>query len=181
MSEKLRFRQPIEKQLDKRAKTLFQFQRKHPYHSYWSLWRYLSWKKSLLVTCKILKLFVNTLTTYDKFSLLNRDNLIQPISMLLSQKEKRFSEHTSIFFKLTLNFHHFQKKKKKKWPPSLIYFRYYGLWNRWLDECPKIPISEDVSRGNMVNGLKHCFNLKDSTFTIFIDHCEGNWVGKRII
>ena len=33
--------------------------------------------------------------------------------MLLSQKEKRFSEHTSIFFKLTLNFHHFQKKKKK--------------------------------------------------------------------
>ena len=32
--------------------------------------------------------------------------------MLLSQKEKRFSEHTSIFFKLTLNFHHFHKKKK---------------------------------------------------------------------
>ena len=112
MSEKFRFRQPIEKQLDKRAKTLFQFQRKHPYHSYWSLWRYLSWKKSLFVTCKILKLFVNTLTTYDKFSPLKRDNLIQPISMLLSQKEKRFSEHTSIFFKLTLNFHHFQKKKK---------------------------------------------------------------------
>ena len=52
------------------------------------------------------------MTTYDKFSPLKRDNLIQPISMLLSQKEKRFSEHTSIFFKLTLNFHHFHKKKK---------------------------------------------------------------------
>ena len=53
---------------------------------------------------------VNTLTANDKYSLLNRDKLTQPIQMLLSQKEKRFSEHTSIFFKLTLNFGHIKKK-----------------------------------------------------------------------
>ena len=53
---------------------------------------------------------VNTLTANDKYSLLNRDKLTQPIQMLLSQKEKRFSEHTSVFFKLTLNFDHIKKK-----------------------------------------------------------------------
>ena len=31
--------------------------------------------------------------------------------MHLYQKQKAFSEHTWIFFKLTLNFDHFQKKK----------------------------------------------------------------------
>ena len=30
-----------------------------------------------------------------------------------------------------------------------------------------------------VRGIKHCRNLKHTTFTIFIDHCEGNSVGKK--
>ena len=36
----------------------------------------------------------------------------------------------------------------------------------------------DGSTSNMENSPKHCGNLNDSTFTIFIDHCEGNLVGK---
>ena len=36
--------------------------------------------------CKILGLFVDTLTTDDKYSFLNRDNLIQSIQMKLSKK-----------------------------------------------------------------------------------------------
>ena len=35
---------------------------------------------------------VNTLTADDKYSLLNRDNLTQPIQIVLSQKEKTFSQ-----------------------------------------------------------------------------------------
>ena len=35
---------------------------------------------------QILGLFVNTMTVDDKYSLLNRDNLTQPIHMQLSQK-----------------------------------------------------------------------------------------------
>ena len=35
-----------------------------------------------------LRLFVNLLTADDKYSLLNRDNLTQPIQVELSQKEK---------------------------------------------------------------------------------------------
>ena len=34
---------------------------------------------------------VNTLTANDKYTLLNRDNLTQPIQIHLSQKEKTFS------------------------------------------------------------------------------------------
>ena len=64
----------------------------------------------MLVLCKILRLFVNTLTADDKYSLLNRDNLTQSIQTLLSQKQKTFSRIFSSFLKSTLNFEHFQKK-----------------------------------------------------------------------
>ena len=64
----------------------------------------------MLVLCKILRVFVNTLTDHDKYSLLNRDNLREPIQILLSQKEKTFSQFFSSFLKCTLNFDHFQKK-----------------------------------------------------------------------
>ena len=46
-----------------------------------------SWKKSMLKLCKILRLFVNTWTDDDKYSLLYRENLMQPIQILLSQKQ----------------------------------------------------------------------------------------------
>ena len=64
----------------------------------------------MLVLCKILRLFVNTLTDDDKYSLLYRDNLTQPIQILFSQKQKTFSEFFSAFSKSKLNFEHFQKK-----------------------------------------------------------------------
>ena len=64
----------------------------------------------MLVLCKILGLFVNTLSEDDKYCLLYRDNLTEPIQILLSQKQKPFSEFFSPFLKSTLNFKHFQKK-----------------------------------------------------------------------
>ena len=64
----------------------------------------------MLVLCKILRLLVTTLIDDDKYSLLYRDNLTQPIQILLSEKEKPFSLFLSPFLKSTLNFAHFQKK-----------------------------------------------------------------------
>ena len=64
----------------------------------------------MLVLCKILRLFVYTLTDDDKYCLLYRDNLIQPIQILLSQKHKTFSQFFSSILKSTLNFEHFRKK-----------------------------------------------------------------------
>ena len=52
----------------------------------------------------------NTLTDNDKYCLLYRDNLTQPIQILLSQKQKTFSQFFPAFLKSTLNFEHFQKK-----------------------------------------------------------------------
>ena len=45
-----------------------------------------------------------------KCSLPNRDNLMQPVHMQLSQRQKTFSEFFSAFSKSTLNFAYFQKK-----------------------------------------------------------------------
>ena len=59
---------------------------------------------------KILTPFVNTLTVNDKDYLLNRDNLMQPIQMQLSQKQKTFSEFFFAFLKSILNFKHLPKK-----------------------------------------------------------------------
>ena len=64
----------------------------------------------MLVLCKILGLFLNTLTDDRKYSFLYRDNLMQEIQILLSQKRKNFSRFFSAFLKSTLNFKHFQKK-----------------------------------------------------------------------
>ena len=70
----------------------------------------MSQKKSVLVRGKALLLFVSTLTADDKYSLLNRDNLAQPIRTPLSQKQKYFYEFFLAFSKYALNLEHFQKK-----------------------------------------------------------------------
>ena len=64
----------------------------------------------MLVLCKVSGLFLNTLTDDDKYSLLYRDNLTQPIQIRLSEKQKTFSDFFSAFLKSTLNFEHFPKK-----------------------------------------------------------------------
>ena len=83
----------------------------------------------MLVLCKILGLFVNTLTDDDKYCLLCRDNLTQPIQILLSQKQKTFSQSLSAFLKSTLNLEHFQTKM------TLI-----------ADVFPKLPSPKNVIR-----------------------------------
>ena len=50
------------------------------------------------------------MTADDKYSLLNSDNLKQPIPTQLSQKQKAFSGFFLAFSKFTLTFEHFQKK-----------------------------------------------------------------------
>ena len=82
---------------------------------------------------------------------LDRDNLTQRIQMELSRKQKTLS----IFFS-------------------------HELPNTWLDQCLKSPVSEHRSKSNMLNAPKHCSNLKDTSFTIFINHCESNCFTKSL-
>ena len=60
--------------------------------------------------CKILGLFFNTSTACDKSSVPNREYLMHPIHMQISQKEKIFSQFFFRFLKSRLNFEHIQKK-----------------------------------------------------------------------
>ena len=64
----------------------------------------------MLVLAKMLRVFFDTLTADDKYFPLNRDNLLQPIQILLSQKQKTLSQFFFALLKSTLNFEHFQKK-----------------------------------------------------------------------
>ena len=64
----------------------------------------------MIVLCKIFRLFVKKLTPDEKYSLVNRDKVKQPIQILLSEKQKSFSQFFSSFLKSTLNFEPCRKK-----------------------------------------------------------------------
>ena len=89
----------------------------------------MSRKKSVLFRRKALYLFVNTLTTDDKYSLLNRDNLTQPIPTQLSERHKIFPN----FFLHFLNLHELSNIFKKRM--TLI-----------ADFFPKLRTPENVAR-----------------------------------
>ena len=108
MCKKFRFRLPFQKEHGKRVPILFIFEWQHVYPIYWSTGRQFSCKKSLLVIWESLRLFVNTMSAVDKCSLPNRDNLLQPIHMQLSQKLKSFSRFFNVFSRSRLNFQYFQ-------------------------------------------------------------------------
>ena len=100
MSNNSRFREQFEKQHGNQPQRLAKYERQHLYHVYSSLWRQFSWKKPLLVICKILTLFVNTLTPDDTYCLLIRDTLTQLNKMQLSQKQKTTSNFFLPFWNL---------------------------------------------------------------------------------
>ena len=110
MSKKSRFKGTFGKQHDSWPQTLLKFASRHLYHIFWSLSRQSTCKKSLLVTSKISRLFPNTLKADGKYSLLNRQNLTQPIQMQVSQKQKYFSHFFSAFLKSSLNIEYFWKR-----------------------------------------------------------------------
>ena len=115
-----------------------------------------------------MKLFLNRLTADDKNYLLNKDNLTLPIQMQLSHKQKSFS---NFFFAFSKSILHFKHLPNKEYPHSSCISG---------DKCLKSRVSEDASTDNLGNASKLCCNLNDSTFSIFINHCEGNYIGKSL-
>ena len=67
-------------------------------------------QKSLFQTRTVFRLFLNTWTADDKYSLIIIDNWMETIQMRLSQKQKMSSQFFSAFFKSALNFEKFQEK-----------------------------------------------------------------------
>ena len=54
-------------------------------------------------------MFVSILTADSRYSFLNRDNLRQPIQIILSQKLKTFFQFNCAILKSMLKVEHFQK------------------------------------------------------------------------
>ena len=77
---------------------------------------------SALVWSEILRLFVNTLTADNKYSLCNVHNFPQQVQTPLSQKQETFFQFFIAFLKCAWNLEHFEKKDEY---PSLII---YKLW-----------------------------------------------------
>ena len=100
----------MDKQYGKGAETLFKSASQHFHGIHWSLARKLCSKKSLLLTCQILGLLVNTLAADEKYLVLHRNNLTVPIQIQLSKKQKNISKFFAAFLKSKLDFEHFEKK-----------------------------------------------------------------------
>ena len=62
-----------------------------------------------------------------------------------------------------------------------MYWRYYRLLNMWSDKCLTSSVSEDPSTSNMVIAPTYCWNLKASTFIIFIDRGQDIWFRNKFI
>ena len=61
-----------------------------------------------------------------------------------------------------------------------MYFRKNRLRKIWLDKCVESCVSKDPETEKKANRSKHCCNLNGSTFTIFINYCEGSCIGKSL-
>ena len=76
--------------------------------------------KSGIVGSEILTLFVNTLTTDDKYSRRNMVKFTEQLEASLSQKQKTFSRFFIAFLKCALNLEDLAKKDEY---PSLVISR----------------------------------------------------------
>ena len=156
---------PLDKQYVKRSPTQSKSAWQHLWDIYSSACIKFSWKKSLLVIRKILGEFVSRSAAHDKYSLLNKDNLMQPIQMQLPKKEETLVQ----FFLHFWNLDQILRILKSKMTLIGYYFQNHGLRKAWLQKFLKILVSENLLTGNMLKALKHCLNLNSSTFNIFID------------
>ena len=169
---------PFDKQHGKRAKALLKFASQHIYLVRWPLPIQLSWKKFLFLTCQILGLLVNTLPADEDNPVLNRYNLtIDGIQMELYKKQNIFL----IFFLDFWNLQYILNILNNE--TTLIDFLFPKLRpaKTLSEKCLKSPVSEDPSTSNMINMLKHCWNLNHCTFILLIDHWKFSLVGKSLI
>ena len=120
--------------------------------------------KSALVWSEILTLFVNTLTTDDKYSRRNMLNFTQQFEVPLSQKQKTYSGFSLAFLKCALNLEHFEKKDGY---PSLVVPRIIESWKRWLLKRLKGLTSEYHPVINVLTGSKHCWNELGMSINLF--------------
>ena len=109
MSKNSRLKGPFDKLHFKGAQAVLKSSSQHLYAIDSSLPSQYTWKKSLLLTCQILGLLVNTFATDEKYPVLNKDTLTIRIQMQLSKKQKVFAQFFAAFSKCKISFEYFEK------------------------------------------------------------------------
>ena len=112
----------------------------------------------LLVTSEILGLLINTLTTNEKYTPLNNENLPQPIPIQLSKKYKKPFWIFALFLKSTSNLKH---SEKKDYSHRLCIFE---ITDSETSLTSKESVSEHPLTVNMLKCPKHWWNLEVSVF-----------------
>ena len=74
------------------------------------MWDILSWKNSALVGSEMLGLFVNTVTSHDKYSRCSMHNVGQQFQTPLYQNERSLDQFFIAFVKSSSNLQHSEKK-----------------------------------------------------------------------
>ena len=77
----------------------------------------MSWTKPALVVSEILRLFVSTVTSDDRYIRCNIQNFTQQLQTPISQKQKIFSGFFIAYLECASNLEHFEKKDEH---PSLV-------------------------------------------------------------
>ena len=105
------FRTPFGNQRVQEFQTLSKKALHHYYPIFPWIWDKLSWKNRRLVRFEILELFVNTLTTDDKYSSRNIQNLTKQLQTTMSQKQKTFYRIFITYVKFRTSSDDFVKKR----------------------------------------------------------------------
>ena len=147
-------------------------------HGYWTLlkspWQQfypkfpliqdrLSSKRSLLVRCKILGLFGNTLTVDHMDSPHYSREISGTCSNAIIYKARNIFWNFYCIFRISRNVCACWKEKSTSW---LKYFGNDRLRRMWLLECPKALLFEHPSRVNVFTGINNCWIHHGNTFIL---------------
>ena len=137
----------------------------------------LSWKMSALVTFEIFRLFVNTMSPEDKYSLCNIQIFWKQLQTLLSQKRQAFHQFLIAFLKCAWNFENSEKKRRVS---LRNFYRNYCIRKRCLLKRLKGLASAHHSVINVLTGSKHCLSQEGATIFLFFHEFQINWAGKYL-
>ena len=140
---------------------------------FWSLWKKMSSKNSILVVSEILKLFVNMLTPDEEYCLSGKASVWRNQFKYNNLQLKKCFLRPFLHFQ---NLHKILNILEKNICLRVIRFWIYRLQKEGLLKCLKNPMSEHLWSVNMLKEQKYCLNLHSSIFFIFSDCSERKWV-----
>ena len=178
MPKKTRVRTLMDTQHVKGCEKLLKYSRQYFCHIFWSLWKEISLKNTILVVSETLRLFVNILTLEDKYCLSVKASVWRNLFKCNYLKIKKYFLD---FFLHYRNMHKVWDTLKEKMILKVIFCWNYRMQNAGLFKCLKSPLSENLWTVNMLKGPKDCLNLQRSIFfhifwTLQNEICSNNSV-----